>query len=581
MTRRTSLVAIALVATVWSARAGTGDDDPTFGVDGFSSAIGSFAVVRPDDTVRSFGNVFTGDQVAAKLTQATADGALDLTFGGNGTGTRIIPVPNHNVFAQGLLRQSGGRTIGFGILRPDGDDDVAGLFGFLDDGSLDATFGVDGVVAGPALLATSVQTVFAALLPDDRIAVLTIGPSSMLLSLYLADGTTDPGFGDGAPVSMEVLVEPAITTSPSGQIVIAGVLPPNTLTVRRYDTDGSIDTDFRSLPFGAIAARVTDVMVLPDGSVLTLGTTRRDAPNGQAFLTKVQADGFPDLGFGSGGIVYLRHFALHTEGVRMRRQSDGRVLLLSSALRSGNVATFVLARLTADGALDPTFGTGGRVIVGGEALRGSLILQSDGRAIVAHDAAQRFETGCPALPDADGDGIGDACDPCTGGSVVTGSRLNLKGSFASPGGWTQLTWRGKVTTSLAGFAPTSNGPLLLIEDANGRVVTSTWLPANAFLSTTGQAKWTVSGSRFIYKDRGKPGPLVDGILSVSVKRASGGVATISVKEKGATYRVDPSALPLRATLVLVPPRGAGDQCVVSAFAPGGCTLKGGTKLSCR
>ncbi len=73
-------------------------------------------------------------------------------------------------------------------------------------------------------------------------------------------------------------------------------------------------------------------------------------------------------------------------------QSDGKILLAGSAYIKSNTYGFAVARLNADGSLDSSFGNGGRVFFGfsSSALLRDLVLQSDGRIVLVGSQSSDF-----------------------------------------------------------------------------------------------------------------------------------------------------------------------------------------------
>jgi uncharacterized delta-60 repeat protein len=95
------------------------------------------------------------------------------------------------------------------------------------------------------------------------------------------------------------------------------------------------------------------------------------------------ADGTPDSSFGTGGAVISTFGFAQCGAESLVRQPDGKLVVAGFVGDYPAVATgFLLARYNADGSLDPSFGTGGRVTTtGGETTARDLLLQPDGKLI--------------------------------------------------------------------------------------------------------------------------------------------------------------------------------------------------------
>jgi uncharacterized delta-60 repeat protein len=103
-----------------------------------------------------------------------------------------------------------------------------------------------------------------------------------------------------------------------------------------------------------------------------------------------ESAGSLDPTFGTGGIAQVSFPGTGTSvaAQAMALQPDGNIVLAGSQL-SGAGTFFALARLTTSGELDPTFGTGGRVVtpgVGNNAQANAVVLQPDGKIVVAGSA---------------------------------------------------------------------------------------------------------------------------------------------------------------------------------------------------
>lgn len=123
-----------------------------------------------------------------------------------------------------------------------------------------------------------------------------------------------------------------------------------------------------------------------DGKILVAGGFGSSA-GVKMGVARLTAEGSMDVTFGTNGLATVSPAGANGFGYNVAVQVDGRILV-SGVLRNGSEENDVaVARLTSTGALDPTFGTGGvfRLDVSGtsnyDALFG-LGLRSDGRIVV-------------------------------------------------------------------------------------------------------------------------------------------------------------------------------------------------------
>ncbi|HEX5124276.1 MAG TPA: delta-60 repeat domain-containing protein [Rhodanobacteraceae bacterium] len=175
----------------------------------------------------------------------------------------------------------------------------------------------------------------------------------------------------------------------------------NDFIVARFLADGSLDTTFNGTgyavtpfaltgPGGDLFDQCNAVAVDADGSIVAAGVTDEAGPPHVA-LARYTADGAPDAGFGSGGIVDINAASGSngsSEAHALLIQPDGKLLVAGYATGTGN-SDFMVMRLHADGTFDTTFGTDGivRTPIGtGEDIGNAMVLQPDGRIVVAGTA---------------------------------------------------------------------------------------------------------------------------------------------------------------------------------------------------
>ncbi len=127
--------------------------------------------------------------------------------------------------------------------------------------------------------------------------------------------------------------------------------------------------------------------VQADGKILLAGSVGADQLHlNTFFLERLNSDGTPDAGFGTGGVVTASFGTGVAQGKSIMIQSDGSIVLGGTYRpdSTGAAAEFAIARFTSTGAPDATFGTGGKVLTripGSEQL--GTILLAPGNKIVA------------------------------------------------------------------------------------------------------------------------------------------------------------------------------------------------------
>jgi uncharacterized delta-60 repeat protein len=219
------------------------------------------------------------------------------------------------------------------------------------------------------------------------------------LARYTAGGTLDRRFGTGGKVltgfggAQSYARATSLAIRPAGKIVVAGsaVLPRTTslFALARYTVSGKLDRTFgrngRVLTsFGSRARSSAQALAISaDGKVVAVGYC--DCRRFRFALARYTPRGRLDVTFGRGGKVVTDFGARSSaEAEAVAIQPDGKIVVAGDATRTRT--DFALARYNADGTLDRSFGTGGRVVskVGdGFSYAAAIVVQPDGKLVVA------------------------------------------------------------------------------------------------------------------------------------------------------------------------------------------------------
>ena len=321
----------------------------------------------------------TDDLALARL---TSSGALDTSFGDNGRARHGLVGPVSVWIADAVVRDDGGvlavgevgmtfraKEFLLAAFNADGSPDM----GFGNEGSQTVDFdnGEDEAFA-VALLADGRFLVGGAVRPDG-------GTKDFGVARFLADGSLDTSFGNSGWVVMDLdgdndAVRDLIV-QPDGKIVVAGDgrFPSHGYTtdfvVVRLNADGSVDTGFGSN--GVVRHSVNNydwvsaVALLASGEIIVGGP----ASSGEFLFMRFTASGSLDAGFGTGGVVEV-DFAGEQDVLRDLIVLDDwqgqgeRIVAVGNARSSSSVTTedFAAVMLTGNGALEPGFGSGGKVM---------------------------------------------------------------------------------------------------------------------------------------------------------------------------------------------------------------------------
>jgi len=212
---------------------------------------------------------------------------------------------------------------------------------------------------------------------------------------HAAAGDLDPSFGTGGKVTTDFGAINAdgrsVVVQGDGKIVVAGFsgcCGSNDFALVRYATDGSLDPSFGTggkvtTDLGA-ADLALSMVVQSDGKIVAAGWSSNGSDEVFA-LVRYATDGSLDPSFGTGGKVTTDLGAVNDDGESVVVQSDGKIVVAGYS-GIGSTRDVALVRYATDGSLDPSFGTGGKVItdIGGVDAGGTEVaVQSDGKIVVA------------------------------------------------------------------------------------------------------------------------------------------------------------------------------------------------------
>jgi uncharacterized delta-60 repeat protein len=202
----------------------------------------------------------------------------------------------------------------------------------------------------------------------------------------LSGGVLDPTFGTNGVVTTNVAsfdasgayavaTYPKAGTANDGKIVAAGAASSygsgqtQDMAVVRYNLDGSLDKSFGGSgqvtnSVGSSNDGAGDVIVQPDGKVVVAGWTGGSSSN--FALVRYNANGSLDTSFGGNkakGVVSTDINNSKDYGWVMALQADGKIVVAGTTIPKNSTTTLDLAvvRYNADGSLDTSFGTGGKV----------------------------------------------------------------------------------------------------------------------------------------------------------------------------------------------------------------------------
>ncbi len=342
------------------------------------------------------------------LARYNSGGGLDSTFGAGGKVT--IDFGNTFDSGQALALQSDGRIVVAGFSQQPATGADFALARCNSNGTLDTTLGTGGTVTTNIGMGPDDDFGHGgiALQADGKIvqAGSTNGFNSQdfALTRYNSDGSRDTSFGTGGEVVTDLggfALASAVTIQADGKILVVGEIEENAtfdlnIAMARYNPDGSLDASFGT---GGIVT--TDlggfeignaVALQADGKIVVAG-----AAGGSGFaLVRYNSDGSPDSTFGSGGVAAINFAGLGDEAESVAIQADGKIVAAGLSNQASTGSDFALARFNANGTLDTSFGSGGKVttdFAGQFDVASQVAIQADGKIVAGGNSYQGKKTG--------------------------------------------------------------------------------------------------------------------------------------------------------------------------------------------
>ena len=193
----------------------------------------------------------------------------------------------------------------------------------------------------------------------DYVGVFSFTPNGFV-STDFANGD-DAGLGIGIDADGKIVVV--------GKADTAGILG-NDFAIARYNSDGTLDTSFGS--GGKVSTNFNDaddaayaVAFDASGNLLVAGSAKTDRDNGHDdfALVRYTSAGVLDTTFGTNGTVVTDFDGGNDKAFSVTTDASGKILVAGSADSPGVFGDdFAIVRYNADGTLDTTFGTGGKVV---------------------------------------------------------------------------------------------------------------------------------------------------------------------------------------------------------------------------
>ena len=416
-----------LTLFVTSAFAAPGDFDPTFGTGGqaINTIPGAYASVFP--AVQSDGKIVfatsyvnSASNLDFAVMRLNSNGTADTGFGTNG---RVI-IPFDDFFdeqATAVAIQTDGKIIVAGHVQLGSPGYDFGVARLNPDGSLDTTFDGDGKLKIPVSNSNdfpydvAVQT-------NGKIIIAGKGfnqPNSDASFVRLnTNGSFDTTFNGTGKLVLAIGMNDSIAEialQPDGKIVAAGTDGAD-FAVVRLNSNGTLDAAFNgtgvaTTPVGTQRDEAFSIALQADGKILVAGAANSGSSD-EAAIVRYNANGSLDTTFNSDGKVTIDFQPMSSEDFKsVLVQADGKIIGVA-----GGAGKFNLVRYNANGSLDQDFGTNGVKIAtvdNGQNGPTKAVLQPDGKLVASGFTATglavaRFLTSFgKTSADFDGDGKAD------------------------------------------------------------------------------------------------------------------------------------------------------------------------------
>ena len=328
-------------------------------------------------------------------------GKLDLKYGNGGI---AITSQGPDIFSQisSIAIQSDGKVVATGSSY----NSIVGKYyinvlRYKTNGTLDSTFGIDGIVTDSIGLSDDNEASCIAIQPDGKIVVggyaFISTDFDFVLLRFNTNGIPDSTFGTYGIITKNLGDDNfanSIALQADGKILLCGSTSNGVdqdFAVARFNNDGSTDVNYAAAGMALVSMTPasedipTHIKIQPDGKAIIVGLsaiTTTYIP--KIALLRLDTNGFPDNSFGNTGKIVNAFSANGDQLTSVVLQPDGKMVVVGQSVNTN--ADILVARYTLAGLLDNTYGNGGYKFYnfGNLAEQAyTVALQADGKIIVA------------------------------------------------------------------------------------------------------------------------------------------------------------------------------------------------------
>ena len=306
------------------------------------------------------------------LLRFNTDGTLDNSFGSQGM--ILCDLGSTEDLAFDVAIQSDDKILVVGTSGGFTDRDFA-LVRLNADGTNDQSFGNNGIVKTSILYDDELYSV--ALQTDGKIVAGGIGNSKGYIFRFLDDGSLDNSFGSNGKVSLQyggITMVRDITIMDDGSILVAGQIGGNNADgfVAKLNSNGSPNTSFgtngKYIVNFSNQEYINTLSCQSDGKILlggAYGYMMGSNPTVEFLIVRLLPEGILDNSFNNSGKItfgFDPNFAFN-ECNTIKLNANDDIFAIGYTINSQLTNSyFAIAKLTVNGSLDLTFGNNGKVI---------------------------------------------------------------------------------------------------------------------------------------------------------------------------------------------------------------------------
>lgn len=373
---------------------------------GTNESIMNSLAIQADGKIVACGSIYNGTINQIALARYTSGGILDTSFGSNGVVLTPIGTDIENENNSVAILNNGKILVAGGTGNATSGYDFA-IVRYNSNGTLDTDFGIEGILLSDFYSERNIGRSLH-VFPNNKFIIggslsnyLTGNYANFIVSKYNENGTLDTTFGIdgvssinfGLPTNNLISSEDSlscIVIQADGKIVAGGFTYYNQsdFGLVRLNSNGSLDTSFGAngrviTDFGA-GEEIHSIQILANGKIIACGTYYFNSDSNQKIaIAQYNSNGSIDTDYGIAGKT-LTDFNENQDGFvfSSEMQSDGKLLI--TGFEFNNDADFFISRFNANGSVDSTFGTNGMQVIDSGVNEGAFtsITQTDGKIII-------------------------------------------------------------------------------------------------------------------------------------------------------------------------------------------------------